>query len=60
MLVKILTLLTLLLSLSEGTLNGYVDQMNLGGNLILINREFMLSADYVPDDLVRPDVMSAR
>lgn len=56
MLVKILTLLTMLLSLSGQTLDGYVDQMNLGGNLILINREFMLSADYAPDDLVRPDV----
>ncbi len=56
MLVKILTLLTMLLSLTQQTLDGYVDQMNLGGNLILINREFTLSEDYAPDDLVRPDV----
>lgn len=56
MLIKIFALLTMLLSLSQQTLDAYVDQMNLGGNLILINREFMLSEDYVPDDLVRPDV----
>ena len=56
MLVKIFALLTMLLSLSQQTLNAYVDQMNLGGNLILINREFMLAENYAPDDLVRPDV----
>lgn len=56
MLVKILALLTMLLSITQQTLDGYVDQMNLGGNLILINREFMLAENYVPPDLVRPDV----
>ncbi len=53
---KLLALLMALLSLGQGTVNGYVDDMSLGGNLFLVNREYAITADYVPNDLVKPDV----
>lgn len=56
MLLKLMTLLMLLLSLGESTLQMYAEEMNLGGNLFLVNRDFMISADYEPEDLVMPDV----
>ncbi len=55
---KLISLLLLLLSLGQDTLNAYVDEMNLGGNLFLVNREYMLSSDYVPQDLVKPNVQA--
>ena len=56
MISKLLSLFIVLLSLGQTTIEGYVDQMSLGGNLFLINRDFRISADYVPDDLVKPSV----
>lgn len=56
MLQRLLSLFLLLLTLGEGAVNGYVDEMNLGGNLYLVNREFAVSSDYEPDDLVLPNV----
>lgn len=56
MLQRLLSLFLLLLSLGESTLGGYVEEMNLGGYLFLVNRDFAISADYVPQDLVMPDV----
>ena len=56
MLAKLLTLLMMLLSLGQGTIEGYVDEMSLGGNLFLVNRTYSLSSDYVPLDLTRPNV----
>lgn len=53
---KLLALLMMLLSLGQQTVDAYVDQMNLGGNLFLVNREYTISSDYVPNDLVKPDV----
>ena len=53
---KLLALLMALLSLGQGTVNGYVDDMSLGGNLFLVNLEYAITADYVPNDLVKPDV----
>lgn len=53
---KLLTLLMMLLSLSQGTLNAYENEMNLGGNLFLVNRDYPVASDYVPPDLVRPQV----
>lgn len=53
---KLLALLMMLLSLGQQTVDAYVDQMNLGGNLFLVNREYTISSDYVPSDLVKPDV----
>ncbi len=41
------------LSLGCETLTG---AMSLGGNLMLVNRGYMLSPDYEPDDLVQPNV----
>ena len=54
---KLLALLMALLSLGQGTVNGYVDDMSLGGNLFLVNREYAITADYVPGDLIKPDVL---
>lgn len=56
MLQKLIALFMLLLSLGESTLSAYVEEMNLGGYLFLINRDYAISADYEPDDLVMPNV----
>ena len=56
MISKALALMMVLLSLSQGTVANYEDQMSLGGTLLLVNREYMIMADYVPDDLVMPNV----
>lgn len=56
MISKLLSLLMVFLSLGQTTVDSYVDQMSLGGNLFLINRDYMISADYEPDDLVMPAV----
>ncbi len=56
MLQRLFSLLMILVSLGSGTLREYADQMNLGGYLFLVNRDFTLTADYVPRDLVMPDV----
>ena len=53
---KLLALLLALISLGQGTVNGYVDDMSLGGNLFLVNREYAITAEYVPGDLIKPDV----
>ena len=53
---KLLALLLALISLGQGTVNGYVDSMSLGGNLFLVNRDYAITADYVPNDLIKPDV----
>ena len=44
------------LSLGQETIRQYEDQLSLGGTLFLVNKEYMIGADYVPDDLVMPDV----
>ena len=56
MLSKALAMMMVLLSLSQGTLMDFEDQMSLGGTLFLVNREYMITADYVPEDLVLPTV----
>jgi len=53
---KLLSLLLTLLSLGWGAVEGYVDEMSLGGNLLLVNREYAIASDYVPGDLVKPNV----
>lgn len=53
---KLFALLMMLINLGLGTVNTYVDQMSLGGNLFLVNRDFPVTSDYVPEDLVVPDV----
>lgn len=54
---KLFALLMMLINLGLGTVNQYVEEMNLGGNLFLVNRDFPVSSDYVPQDLVKPDVI---
>lgn len=56
MLAKLLTLLMMLLSLGQDVIGQYADEMSLGGNLFLVNRDYALASDYVPNDLTRPDV----
>lgn len=53
---KLFALLMMLISLGRGTIDTYVEQMNLGGNLFLVNRDYALASDYVPDDLEKPNV----
>ena len=55
---KLLSLLLSLLLLGQGTVNQYAEEMSLGGNLFLVNRQYMITEDYVPNDLVRPNVTS--
>ena len=56
MLSRLLALIMIFLSLGQETVRQYEDQLSLGGNLFLVNKELMIGADYVPDDLVMPDV----
>lgn len=56
MLTKLLSLLMMFLAVGQAGLNAYVDQMSLGGTLFLVNREYAVTADYVPCDLVEPKV----
>ena len=56
MLSKTLAMLMVLMSLGQGVIGDYEDQLSLGGTLFLVNREYMITADYVPDDLVMPSV----
>ena len=53
---KLLSLLLMLLSLPQAGLNAYVDDMSLGGNLFLVNRQYAITSAYVPNDLVVPQV----
>ena len=55
---KLLSLLLSLLLLGQGTVNQYAEEMSLGGNLFLVNRQYRITEDYVPNDLVRPNVAS--
>ena len=54
---KLLSLVLTLLSLGQTTLNSYVDQMSLGGYLFLVNRDYTITSDYVPNDLETPRVL---
>ncbi len=56
MLAKLLSLLLTLLSLGQTAVEAYVNEASLGGNLFLVNRDYPISADYVPNDLVKPNV----
>ena len=56
MLIKLISLLLTLLSLGQGAVDRYVSEMSLGGNLFLVNREYSIGKDYVPNDLVKPQV----
>ena len=56
MLSKLLALLMIFLNLGQTAVDAYVDEMNLGGYLFLVNRDYAISSDYVPSDLVHPNV----
>ena len=58
MILRMMSLLVALLSLGQAAIVRYESEMNLGGYLFLVNRARPISADYVPPDLVRPDVKS--
>ena len=59
MLGRLVSLMLALLTLGQGALDAYVEEMNLGGNLFLVNRTFSISSSYVPPDLVIPKVKGA-
>lgn len=56
MLTKLFSLLLALLSLGQATLENYSEQMDMGGLLFLVNRQYTIGADYAPNDLVAPNV----
>ena len=56
MLTKLFSLLFVLLSLGQEPIAAYEDQMSLGGTLFLVNRDYRITADYIPEDLVMPAV----
>ncbi|MBR1584762.1 MAG: M15 family metallopeptidase [Clostridia bacterium] len=53
---KLLALMMMLLTLSQGAVEAYENEMSLGGNLFLVNRDYALASTYAPDDLVKPKV----
>ncbi len=55
---RILSLLLTMLTLGQGAVTAYVDDLSLGGYLFLVNREYAISSDYVPDDLTEPKVLA--
>lgn len=57
MLAKLLSLMLTLLSLGTAAVDAYVNEACLGGNLFLVNRDYAITADYVPNDLVKPNVL---
>lgn len=59
MLEKIIALIMLFLSLGQTGITEYRAATNPGGELFLVNRTYMLTKDYVPDDLVKPNVLHA-
>jgi len=56
MIVRLFSLFAAVVAIAQGGIRLSVDQTSLGGNLYLVNRTFQLAKDYVPPDLVKPDV----
>lgn len=56
MLQKIVVLLMAFLTMGQATIDQYTERMNLGGQLFLVNRDYMITRAYVPDDLRMPNV----
>ena len=56
MLNRLLALALTVMTLGQGVVAGVEDEMSLGGYLFLVNKDYRIAADYVPDDLVMPDV----
>ena len=54
---KLFSLLLMILSLGQTAVEAYVNEASLGGNLFLVNRDYAITADYVPNDLVKPNVL---
>ena len=53
---QLLSLLISLVSALSLSLDTLGQATSLGGYLALVNRDYVLAADYEPDDLVRPNV----
>ena len=56
MLNRIVAITAIILSLGGLGADTIAERTNLGASLYLVNRDYVLSQDYVPDDLVRPKV----
>ncbi len=59
MLTRLLALILAFCSLSQGALDIIAVEADLGGYLFLVNRDYPVSADYVPSDLVKLTVKSS-
>lgn len=55
---RLISLWLVFLSLGNGTVDRYIEEMNIGGNLFLVNRQMTVSSDYEPADLTKPKVRS--
>ncbi len=55
MVLRLLSLLLATFAIAQSGVNTVVDE-SLGGNLYLVNSTFQLAQDYVPPDLVCPNV----
>lgn len=53
---QLLALLLSLLSALSVSIDTLTSDLSLGGNLMLVNRQYVLDASYEPDDLVKPKV----
>lgn len=59
MLNRLIALIYSFIMLGSGMVEGYVSQTQLGGNLFLANRQYLLDVQYEPDDLVELKLKSA-
>lgn len=57
---QLMALLLLSLSIAQGGMQEHVANTSLGGNLYLVNRNYMLAQEYEPADLTIPDVLGAQ
>ena len=55
---RIVAIICMMLSLGQFSFDAGIDEINLGGNLFLVNRTYKLDMRYVPEDLVMPSVLS--
>ncbi|MDO5022062.1 MAG: M15 family metallopeptidase [Eubacteriales bacterium] len=54
---KLLALIFMSLSLGNFSWHAASKEVSLGGNLFLVNRAYTLDSTYVPQDLIKPDVL---
>ena len=55
---RIVAIICMMLSLGQFSFDAGIDEINLGGNLFLVNRTYKLDMRYVPEDLIMPNILS--